>query len=128
MVHLVEDGAFGEPRQETPRVGLRATPNIRILEVGVPQVGEHGAAQRCLARVARTRDGNDRILPEGPQQMGRDLPVDHDARPTLAMRATATVALSSRPRSPAAASRPSAMRPAGLPAGPTNTTILSQTS
>ena len=126
MVHLVEDGAFGEPRQETPRVGLRVMSNIRILEVGVPQVSEHGAAQRCLASVARTRDGDERVLLEEPQQMGRDLPLDHDARPAAAMWATATVALSSRPRSRAAASSPSAMRSAGRPAGPTNAATLTQ--
>ena len=82
VVHLVEDGALGEPRQEPPGVGLRVMPNAWILEVGVPQVGERGAAQRGLARVARPGDGDERVLLEGPQKVRRDLPLDHDASPT----------------------------------------------
>ena len=44
MVHLVEDGAIGEPREEPLRVALRVLPKTRILEIGIPQAGERGAA------------------------------------------------------------------------------------
>ena len=76
-LHLVEDGAARELRQETPRVLRRKGPFVRRLERPIRMTGKHHPAQRGLPALPRTGERNGRRPSSRSCQFRPQVAMDH---------------------------------------------------
>ena len=83
-LHLVEDGAARELRQERPRIILREGPVVRRLERAIGMIGKHRLAQRGLSTLPRTGERDGRSPRGGSLQFRRQVAMDHEAECTTA--------------------------------------------
>ena len=77
MLDLVDDCRAAELRKEISRIGFGEVPHVRRLQVGILQIREGGPAKGRLARLPRSGNGDEGILPEQRPQARRDLALDH---------------------------------------------------